>query len=323
MIRRLIAATFLGAMAFAVSAQPGSGEWPTKPVKIIVPYSPGGTSDVLGRLVAQQLQAALKQPFVVENRGGAGGTIGSTQVAKAPPDGYTLVISGIGSHVIAPVEINSFNAMRDFTHVVMLGGPPTVLVVHPSTGIDSVRSLVAYAQRTNGGYSWGSPGQGTHGYLIGELFAKVAKVTHTHVSYKGAAPAMSDLVSGQLPVAFTTYTSANAFIKAGKVRALAVTSPTRLADMPDVPTFAELGFPDLVATTWFALSGPAALPPAIVRRLNTEVRAALKTPAARKQLAGEGIQAPDLDVPAVEKFFTSEIERWTPLVQSVARPKNQ
>lgn len=321
-IRHCIAAVLTGFLATASTAQTApAADWPARPLRLVVPYAPGGTSDTLGRLVAQHLQTALKQNVLVDNKGGGGGTIGSLQVAKAAPDGYTLVVSGIGSHVIAPVEIGSFNPMTDFTHIAMLGGPPLVLAVHPSLGVSSLRELIAYAQRTKGGYSWGSPGQGTHGHLIGELLAQRANIPHTHLAYKGAAPALQDLVAGQIPVTLTTYTSANAFIKSGQIKALALSSPRRLAELPDVPTFAELGYPDMVATTWFAISGPAGMPAAVVDKLNAEIRRGLKTPAARRQLAFESIQVEDLEAPAVNRFFRAELDRWVPLAQSVVRAK--
>lgn len=323
MIRSLFSiAASIGLSTCALAqAQPQSSDWPSKPVRIVVPYAPGGSADKLGRMIAQQLQSSLKQTFVIENKGGGGGTIGSAMVVKAQPDGYSLVVSGIGSHVIAPVEIKAFNPMDDFTHIALLGGPPTVLVVHPSLPVNSVNELTAHVQRTKEGLSWGSPGQGTHGHLIGQLFAKQTKIQQTHISYRGAAPAVTDLVSGQIPAAFVTYSSANAFIATGKLKALAVTASKRLADMPNVPTFTELGYPALTATTWFALSGPPGMSPALVKMINEEVRRGLKTEAAQKQLAFEGMETQDWEAATFTRFVSGEIQRWTPLVQSIERPK--
>jgi tripartite-type tricarboxylate transporter receptor subunit TctC len=258
---------------------------------------------------------------VVDNRGGGGGTIGSKQVALAPPDGYTLVVSGIGSHVIAPVENKAFNPMTEFTHIAMLGGPPTVLVVNPSMPAKNLKDFVAQVKTSKEGLSWGSPGQGTHGHLIGELFAQATKLNQTHISYKGAGPAVADLLGSQIPAAFVTLTSANAHMKAGKIKALAVTSEKRLPDYPDVPTFAELGYPSLTATTWFALSGPPNMPAALVEKINAEVRRGLKTEVLQKQLALEGIVSQDWDAANFTRYVKSENDRWVPLVRSLDKPK--
>lgn len=322
MRRKIFLVAALAGLASAVLAQgpqPGA-DWPARPVRIVVPYAPGGSSDTLGRMIAQQLQLQLKQTFVVENKAGGGGTIGSGQVAKLPPDGYTLVVSGIGSHVIAPVEAKTFNPMSDFTHIAMLGGPPLALVVHPSVPVNTVPEFIAYARQLKTGLSWGSPGQGTHGHLVGELLAKQAQYAQTHISYKGAGPAVTDLLSGQIQAAVMTYSSANAFVKNGRLRALATTASKRLAEIPNVPTFAELGYPGLTSITWFALSGPPGMPAALVARINEEVRRGLQSEAAQKQLAFESMETQDWDAATFTRYVGSEIERWTPLVQSIKKP---
>lgn len=320
MIRKTFLIGLLASLMGSASAQVGVADWPSKPVRILVPYAPGGSSDTLGRMVAQQLQIALKQSFVVENRGGGGGTIGSAVIAKTAPDGYNLVVSGIGSHVIAPVQVNTFHPMNDFTHIAMLGGPPLVLVVHPSVPVNSVSEFIAYAKQLKSGLSWGSPGMGTHGHLTGELLAKQAQYAQTHINYKGAGPAVTDLLSGQIPAAVMTYSSANAHIKNGRLKALATTSSKRLGDIPAVPTFAELGYPGLTSITWFSLSGPPGMPAALVAKINEEVRRAMKTEAAQKQLAFESMETQDLDAAAFTRFVASEIERWSPLAQSIKQP---
>lgn len=321
MIRKLSSSLLFCAMAMgagAASAQATDvATWPKKPVRIVVPYAAGGSADTLGRAIALHLQTVFKQPFVIDNRAGGAGTIGSVQVAKSPPDGYTLVVSGIGSHIIAPVEIKTINPMADFTHIAMLGGPATVLVVNPSVQANTVKEFVALAQQQQGGLSWGSPGQGTHGDLIGQLFAQKAKYTHTQIGYKGAAPALADLVGGQIPAAFVTYTSANSFIRSGRIKALAITSPKRSADLPQVPTFTEAGYPELNATTWFSLSGPPGMAPALIEKINAEVRRGMKSEPVRKLMAQEGIESQDWDAPTFTRYVQSEIDRWTPLVQSL------
>lgn len=315
--RWALAAIAAAGLGLALPAQAQADAWPQKTIRIVVPYAPGGSADTLGRLIAAHLQTALKQSVIVDNRAGGGGMIGSQQVAKAAPDGYTLVVSGIGSHVIAPATNAGYNPVTDFSHIALLGGPPTVLVVHPSTPAKNVKELIAHARQTKGGLSWGSPGQGTHGHLIGELFGRATGIPQTHIGYKGAGPAVTDLVGGQIPAAFITLPSAAAHIKSGRLRALAVTSERRVADYPNVPTFQEAGYGRLTATTWFSLSGPAGLPPAIVDRLNAEVRRGLKTPAAQKTLSLDGIETFDWDDVVFTRFVRSEVDRWAPLARAI------
>ena len=296
---------------------------PQRPVKIVVPYAAGGSADTLGRLIADHLTGAFKQPFIIDNRGGAGGTLGSMAVAKAAPDGYTLVLSGIGSHVIAPVQLgNGMNPMKDFTHLALLGGPPTALVVNADLPIKDIKSFIAYVNVAPQGLSWGSPGLGTHAQLIGELFAASNKLNMVHIGYKGAGPAVMDLLAGQIQAGFMTLRSASSHIQSGKLRALAVTSGKRLKDHPGVPTFAELGYPKLTAITWFSFSGPAGMPKSIVNRLNAETRKGLQTPAIRSQMLAEDMETQDLDPDAFNAFFRAEIERWSPLVRSLQTPKS-
>src|SRR5918992_1340847 len=221
--------------------------WPTKPVKIIVPFQPGGSADTLGRLVAQKLAEQLKANFVVENRAGAGGALGSDLAAKAAPDGYTLVVSGIASHVIAPLlpQGTQYDPVRDFTHVAMFGGPPAVLAVNPSLKVKDLREFVALAKSKPGALSYGSPGNGTQGQLVAELFKQRAGIDIQHVPYKGASAAVADLIAGHIPAVSTTLTTAATQIRAGRAIGLAISAEKRLPDFPDIPTYAELGYPDL------------------------------------------------------------------------------
>jgi tripartite-type tricarboxylate transporter receptor subunit TctC len=285
---------------------------------VIVPYAAGGSSDTLGRIVSQGLTESFKQSFVIENRGGAGGIIGSQAVAKSPPDGYTLVVSGIGSHVIAPVETpDAFDALKDFSHIAILGGPPLVMVVNAALPITDLKSFMAYAKTQPGGLSWGSPGKGTHGFLIGENFSSVTKTPMVHISYKGAAPAVADVLAGHIPASFNTLSTASPHIKSGKLRALAVTSSKRMAEFPNVPTFAELGYPKLTSLTWFSLSGPAGMSPSLVNRINQEVRKVMHSPQAQEQLAKASMETFDWDAPKFEKFVGDEIKRWTPMIKGI------
>ncbi|HEX2198270.1 MAG TPA: tripartite tricarboxylate transporter substrate binding protein [Burkholderiales bacterium] len=301
-----------------VSLSSWAQAWPAKPVRIIAPFAPGGSADTLGRIVAQKLGEALKESFVVENRPGAGGAIGSELVARAAPDGYTLVVSGVASHVIAPSlpRGTPYDPVRDFTHIALFGGPPAVLVVNPAVPAKDLHELVALLKKEPGKYSYGSPGNGTHGQLVAELFKQLAGVQMQHVPYKGASVAISDLMAGHIPVASTTLTTAAAQIHAGKARALALSSPARLPDYPTVPTYAEMGYQDLVATVWFSLSGPAGMPPGIVQRLNAEVRKALEAPDTRQRLRPEGIEPGTLDAREFTAFVESELKRWAPVVKA-------
>jgi tripartite-type tricarboxylate transporter receptor subunit TctC len=309
----LLGSALVGAAA-AVQAQ----TWPVKTVRIIVPFAPGGTADTLGRLVAQKLGESLKENFVIENRGGAGGVIGSELVAKAAPDGYVLLVSGVASHCIAPALSKNFpfDPLRDFTHIALFGGPPGVLVVNPSLPVQNLKQFIAYARKEAGKLAYGSPGNGTQGHLIAEQLKQVAGIEMTHVPYKGASLAVADLIAGHLPATSTTLTTAATQIKAGRARALAVSSANRIPEFPEVPTFAELGYPELTASIWFSLSGPPGIAPDIVNRLNAEVRRALRLPDVRERLRPEGIEPGDLDPQQFAAFMAAEIKRWAPIVRA-------
>jgi tripartite-type tricarboxylate transporter receptor subunit TctC len=292
--------------------------WPAKPVRIIAPFAPGGSADTLGRIVAQKLTERFKENFVVENRPGAGGVIGSEAVAKAAPDGYTLLVSGVASHAVAPAlpRGTPYDPVNDFTHIALFGGPPAVLVVNPNVAAKDLKEFVALLKKEPGKYSYGSPGNGTHGQLVAELFKQLAGVDMQHVPYKGASAAVADLIAGHIQVASTTLSTAAGQIHGGKARALAISTANRLADYPNVPTYAELGYKDLVATIWFSLSGPARMPADIVERLNTEVRKALEAPDARERLRPEGIEPGRLSAGEFSAFVASEVKRWAPVVKA-------
>lgn len=313
MLFRLIGVLLLCAAPAAMAQS-----WPVKPVRIVVPFAPGGSADTLGRLAAQKLSESLKENFIVENRPGAGGVIGSEMVAKAAPDGYTLLVSGVASHAVAPAlgKGTPYDPVRDFTHVALFGGPPAVLVVNPSLPAKDLKELVALLKKEPGKYSYGSPGNGTHGQLVAELFKQLAGVDMQHVPYKGASGAIADLMAGHIPIASTTLSTAAGQIHGGKARALAISTAARLPDYPDVPTYAELGYKELIATIWFSLSGPPGLPAEIVTRLNTEVRRAMLQPDVKQRLRPEGIEPGDLDPKAFTAFVAQEVKRWAPVVKA-------
>ena len=316
-LKAALGAALLPSFAHQAWAQ----EWPAKPVRIIAPFPAGGTTDIVGRLLAQHFSEHFNQSFVLDNKSGAGGVIGSDLVAKAAPDGATLLISGIASHVIAPaVSKTPYHPVDSFTHIALLGGPPSVLAVHTEVPAKTVREFVTYAQGEAKGVSWGSSGTGTHAHLVGELLREATRLNMVHIAYKGGAPAMADLIGKQIPATVTALSSALPHLRSGRIRALATTARMRVAELPDVPTFAEAGYPQLTATTWFSLSGPAGMPVAMVAQINTEVRRALRTPRIRERLIAEGIEPGDLDAAAFTQYVRSEIARWTPLAKAAQAP---
>jgi tripartite-type tricarboxylate transporter receptor subunit TctC len=309
----LIAAVAIAFCAVAADA----ADWPAKPVRIVSPFAPGGTSDTLGRLLAERLSERLGQQFFVENKGGAGGLIGSAAVANAEPDGATFLISSVGTHVTSPATSANpgYDPLRNFTHVAYIGGPPNVIVVHPSLGVRTFRELLAAATAAPVDYI--SPGPGTVGHLVPELLARREGLELTHVTYRGAGQAMTDLVAGHVKMGSVTWSSAIAQIRAGTVMPLAVSSARPMPEFPAVPTMTALGFPDLVATTWFGFSGTAGVPSEIVARLNAEIVEALAAPAVRKRLEAEGIETETMSPAEFTAFVASEIAKWTPVAKSV------
>jgi tripartite-type tricarboxylate transporter receptor subunit TctC len=319
-MKRLITTVIAIALGTAFLAQ--AADWPTKPVRIIVPFAAGGSADTLGRAFGEQLSTALGQQFVIENRGGgAGGSIGSSAVANAPPDGYTFGVSGIASHVIAPATTPNigFDPLKDFTHVAYFGGPPIVMIVHPSLGIKSLKELLELAKNSKEPLGYVSPGPGTLGNLVAEYWANKQNIKFLHIPYKGAAQAITDLIGGHVKVGSMTFTTASEQIRAGKVVPLAVTSAQRLPEFPDLPTFKELGYPDMVAVTWFSLSGPKALPNDIALAVNREVEKAKDKPDLQKRLAVEAIQTEKMTPAEFTAFVASELAKWGPVAKAVIK----
>ena len=317
-MQMMIRAAAAGTLATMLAAPAFAQTWPVKTVRIIVPFAPGGTSDTLGRIVAFKLSESLGQSFIIDNRAGAGGVTGSDLVAKSAPDGYTLVVSGIASHVVAPALSSKFpfDPLKDFSHIALFGGPPSVFAVHPSVPAKTLKEFIALAKAAPGAMSYGSPGNGTLGHLIAEVFKQAAGISIAHVPYKGASGAVTDLIAGHIEIVSTTLTTAGAQIRAGRARALAISSAARLPEYPAVPTFRELGYPGLVANIWFSLSGPAGMPAEIVNKLNAEVRRILQLPDVRERLRLEGIEPGTLDAPAFTHFVAAEIVRWAPVARA-------
>ena len=260
--------------------------YPAKPITLIIPFPPGGATDIVGRIAADGMARELGQPFVVDNRGGAGGAIGAKAIADAAPDGYTLGIATISTHVVNPIVHSDlrYDPLRDFSFVSQIAAVPNVLAVHPAVPARNVAEFVAYAKQNPGKLNFGTPGIGSLGHLIGETFMYSAQVKMTHVPYRGAGPALTDALAGQVQVLFDNLPSSLPHIHAGKLRALAVASANRVSSLPDVPTFAETGQPLVNDPSWFGLIGPARLSQETVSKLHAALAATLKQPEVLKRL---------------------------------------
>jgi tripartite-type tricarboxylate transporter receptor subunit TctC len=300
----------------ALLATPARAQsWPTRPLRLIVPFPPGGTTDFIARLVAQRLAAALGQPVVVENRAGAGGTVGSDLIAKSPPDGYGYVVSNIAAHGVGPSVYPNFpyDPVRDFTHIATLAEIPSVLVVNVDSPIRDLAGFIAAAKAKPGGLTVGSPGNGTSSHIKQEILKRTAGIETVHVPYRGSGPMMNDVAAGQIDAMITTLVEAG---RNPRFRLLAVTAAERVEGWREVPTLRELGYPDLVASTWFGLSGPAGLPRAIVERLNIEVLAALATPEIAARLVETGSTPRRMSPEDYTAFVTAEVARWGAVVRA-------
>lgn len=277
----------------ALLVQPAlAQDYPNRPLRLIVPFAPGGGNDTVARAVATQLSASLGQPVVVDNRAGAGGVVGAEMAAKAPADGYTLFLGGVGSLAVNPHIIPkiSYDALKDFAPVVLLASAPSVVAVGPKVPYKTIQEMTAYAKANAGRINFASNGNGSSAHIATVLYETMAGVEMTHVPYKGLAPAMSDLLSGQVDIMFSSVVAITPQIKAGKLRALAVTGAKRSSLLPEVPTLAESGLAGYEAGSWYGLLVPAGTPADIVRRLNTESVKALRQAAVRDSLSGEGAE---------------------------------
>ena len=313
MIRTLATLLVAATLPFAVAAQ----TYPSKPIRLLVPFTPGGSQDVIGRLLAQKVSDSIGQTVVVENKAGAGGLIATQEEARAPADGYTLLLSTGAQMAIEPA-INpkaGYDSMKDFVHVVHLGDAPLVLLAVPSLPVKDVKELVALSKAKPGSINTASTGNGTYTHLTLELFKAASGADLTHVPYKGAAPAFTDLMGGQVQTMFTTTASAQPYTSTQKLRALAVTSPKRSAMMPDVPTFAESGTP-LDVSVWIGISAPAGTPPAVVERLNAEFNKALQAPDVRAKLAALGVEPAGGTTAAMTQYVRADVERWARTVKT-------
>ena len=310
-------------MLACVAASALGGAWaqpayPVKPVRLISPFPPGAVVDTLCRTLAAPLGDLLGQPVVVENRVGAGGNIGMDLVARAPADGYTIGMGGIGTHGINPSVYAKmpFDPVRDFAPITFVASNINVLVVHPSLPAYDVQQLIAYGKSNPGKLAYGSAGTGTSQHLAGELFKQMTGVDMTHVPYKGAGPAVSDLIAGQIPLMFADISAALGHIRAGKLRALGVTTRVR-TPLLDVPTVIEQGVADFDVNAWFGLLAPAATPREIVMRLNAESLKALRLPATRERLQSLGLDPAPNTPEEFAHFIRAELDRWAKVARAV------
>ena len=307
----------LGALLALVATAASAQTYPTKPIRLVVPFPPGGATDILARDVAQKLTEAWGQQVIVDNRPGAGGNIGSELVAKSAPDGYTLEMGTVGTHAInaSLYAKMPYDHVKDFVPVILVAGVPNVLVVNPAVPANSVAELIAYAKANPGKLNLASSGNGTSIHLSGELFKFMAGVQMTHVPYKGSAPALQDLIGGQVQLMFDNLPPSLPQIKAGKLRALAVTSLARAPALPDVPTMAEAGLPGYEASSWFGVLAPAGTPPAIVTKLNAEIARWLATPEAKEKLSKQGANAAGGTPEDFAKHIAAETAKWAKVVK--------
>jgi tripartite-type tricarboxylate transporter receptor subunit TctC len=312
--RFLVATMALGLLAGGAQAH----TYPSKPIRLVVPFPPGGTTDILARTVGQKMTEVWGQPVVIDNRPGAGGNIGSDQVAKAAPDGYTLLMGTISTHAINPSLYKKlpFDPVRDFAPVSRIGTLPNILIVHPSVPVTSVKELIELAKSKPGELNFASSGVGTSLHLSGELFNSMAGVKLVHVPYKGSSPALADLLGGQVKIMFDNLPSALPHVKAGKLKPLAVTSAKRATVLPEVPTVMESGLPGFEVTSWFAVFVPAKPPTEIVAKLNGEIVKILNSGDVKEKLAQIGVDPAPTTPEALAAFAKAETEKWGKVVKA-------
>ncbi len=313
-IRTLAASLLAGALALAAPAS--AQTWPEKPVRLVVAFAPGGLIDTFARTLQPRLVEGLGQPLIIENRGGAGGTLAESAVAKSAPDGYTVLVSADSPPANPHLFHNlNYDFFRDLAPVAMLARVPFALVVHPSVPANTLPELVAYVRSRQGQFSYASPGTGTGNHLFTELFKSLAGIEMTHIPYKGGGPAMSDLIGGQVQASLISITLAAPQARSGKVRAVGVTGDKRTALLPNVPTFIEAGYRDFTAHTWGGLFVPAATPAAVVQRLNAEFARAVRAPEVRKRFQELGAETVMNSPAEFAAFLRTETDRLGALIR--------
>lgn len=319
-MKRFLLLLIMGGLALAVEAQ----TYPSRPVRIVVPLSPGGFADTPARMLAPRLSEQLGRQFFVENRPGAGGTIGWDFTAKSAPDGHTLAITGSTQLVSSHLYKNlAYDVFRDFTHIAMVASGPYVLVVNPQkVAAGSVRELIALAKSKPGQIDFASSGNGSSQHLVGALFISMTGAQLNHVPYKGSGPAMQDLLGAQVGVSFAGVPNVLSHVKSGRLKALGVTTAQRWSELPDIPTLAEAGVPGYEATVWLSISGPAGMPAEIVQRLNTEIARALRDPELQSSFRAAGVEPISMSPQELLTFTRAEYEKWGRVVRETGATVN-
>ena len=306
------------ALAVVFSCNVAAQPYPAKPIRFVVPYPAGGPLDTVARLLGQKVSESTKQPVIVDNKPGAGGNIGADAVAKASADGYTILMGAVATHAINPTLYSSipYDAIKDFVPVTQVASAPNVLVVNPAVPASSVREFIAYAKANPGKLNFGSGSTGSAGHLAGELFKTMAGVDMTHVPYKGAAPAMTDLIGGQIQLMFDNLASSLAQVRAGKIKALAVTTAKRSALAPELPTIAESGLPGFDISTWFGIFVPAGTPRDVVERLHGEFTKALAMPDIREKMLVLGAEPVASRPEEFAAYIRAEADKYTRVIRA-------
>lgn len=310
----LVAAAATALLPFGARAQ---SAYPDKPIRLVVPFAPGGTTDIVARIIGQKLQERYGQGVVVDNRPGAGATLAAQQVALAPPDGYTLIVSNSASHGISPSLFKNvkYDSMTDFTHIAMGATTSTALVINPKFEGQTLADIVRIAKAKQGGVDFALAGHGTSTHLAGMRWAQMAGITLNPVPYRGAGPALQAVINGECPMLFDGLPSNIGFLRAGTLKAVAVSDATRNRFLPDIPTFRELGY-DLISYSWFGISGPKGVPRPIVDQLNAEIRKILQSPDIKQRYLDLTADAPDMTPEQYSDFIRAELQSWGEIVRT-------
>jgi len=315
-IRYIHLAALLASAAFAGEAL--AQNYPNKPIRMVVPFSPGGGVDLIGRAIAQKMQEAWGQPVIVDNRGGGGGNIGTDMVAKSPADGYTLLMGYVGNLAINPWLFRKlpYDSLKDFAPVSLTTTAPNLLVAHPSAPVTTVKDLVALAKAKPGALSYASAGTGTVGHMVAELFKSVAGTNIVHIPYKGNGTAVNDLLGGHVQLMFGAPGAMLPFVEAKRLKAIAISSTKRLPELPDTPTFAEAGFPKVEASGWYGILVPAQTPKAIIAALNREIVRIMNLPDVRERLAAHGYTPTTSTPEEFAQLIESDLVKWRDVVKA-------
>ena len=306
------------AVSAAVAAPLLAQDYPSKPMRVIVAFTPGGTSDIVARLSSQVLADAFGRPSFVENRPGAGGTVGTELAAKSAPDGHTLAVGHIGTLAVNPTLYPKigYDPVRDFAAITLISKAPSIMVVHPSLPVKTVKEFIALARKRPGALEYGSPGSGSAGHLLMSYLTLLSETELLHIPYKGTGPALVDLTAGRISTVFTGTPGILPHVQSGRLRIIGVSSAQRVASMPDVPTIAESGLPGFDVTQWWGIVAPAGTPRPIVMRINDAFGNALKTPEMRARLAADGAEPAHSTPEIFQAFIRSEIEKWAPVIRA-------